>query len=129
MNNGTKRDYPFPNTSSTAETDWHKLIKPDDNPPPLFEERPELYPENLLKRIDALEKENENYKIILSLVFAIIQRTMGHQFEPNAWNMVWNFIQEMGLESCQFDLTGDKMSYHVINNNEEENKNDSSSND
>lgn len=116
MNDGTKRDDPFPDTSSTAETDWHKLIKTDDNPPPLFEERTELYPANLLKRIEALEKENENLKIVIALIYGIASRYKDKLAEPDAWEMIKNFIHDKGIPYMIFDLTGSDMSYRYIDN-------------
>lgn len=115
MNNETKRNDPFPDTSSTAETDWHKLIKTDDNPPPLFEERSELYPVNLLKRIEALEQENENMKVLLSLIFAITNRFKNKLFEPETWRVITEFAHKMGLQSIKFDMT-DPISYQIIDN-------------
>jgi hypothetical protein len=114
MTNGTKRNDPFPNTSSTAETDWHKLIKTDDNPSSLFEERSELYPENLLKRIEALEKENENMKIVIALIFGIASRYRNKLAEPAAWAIIKNFIHDKGIPNMAFDLNKGDMNYRYI---------------
>lgn len=115
MNNGTKRDYPFPDTSSTAaETDWNKLIKTDDNPPLLFEEHSELYPENLLKRIEALEKENEDLKIVISLMWAIASRYRDKLAEPATWDIIKNFVHDKGIPSMAFDLNEGDMNYRYI---------------
>ena len=119
MNNETKRDYPFPNTSSTPVTDgnvdWNKLIKTDDNPPPLFEERSELYPENLLKRIEALEKENKDLKIVIALIFSIASRYRNRLVEPDAWAIIKNFVHDKGIPSMAFDLNEGSMNYRIIN--------------
>ena len=139
MNNETKRDYPFPNTSSTPLTpvtdgsvdwnlppvtddypfhdgnvDWHKLIKTDDNPPPLFEERSELYPENLLKRIEALEKENKDLKIVIALIFAIASKYSDKLAEPDAWAIVKNFVHDKGIPNMAFDMNVGKMKYRYL---------------
>lgn len=134
MNNETKRDDPFPNTSSTPLTpvtdgsvdwnlppvtdgdfDWHKLIKTDDNPPPLFEERSELYPENLLKRIEALEKENEDLKIVIALIFTIASRYKDKLVKPDAWARIKNFIHDKGIPNMGcFDLNEGKIKYRHI---------------
>ena len=144
MNNETKRDYPFPNTSSTPLTpvtddypfhnasstpltpvtddypfhdgnvDWHKLIKTDDNPPPLFEERSELYPGNLLKRIEALEKENEDLKIVIALIFAIASKYSDKLAEPDAWAIVKNFVHDKGIPNMAFDLNKGKTKYRYL---------------
>jgi hypothetical protein len=137
MNNETKRDYPFPDTSSTPLTpvvdlsylsnpvnlspvtdgnvDWHKLIKVDPNPQPLGERDPELFPAELLKRIKNLEQENENMKVLLSLIFAITNRFKNKLFEPETWRVITEFAHKMGLQSIKFDMT-DPVTYQIIDN-------------
>ena len=144
MNNETKRDYPFPDTSSTplkpvvdlsylsnpvklspvtdGSVDWNLPPVTDDypfhvdpNPPPLGERDPELFPAELLKRIEALEKENENMKVLLSLIFAITNRFKNKLFEPETWRVITEFAHKMGLQSIKFDMT-DPISYRIIDN-------------
>lgn len=125
MNNETKRDYPFPNTSSTPLTpvtdgsvDWN--LPPvtdgsvDPNPQPLGERDPELFPEELLKRIEALEKENEDLKIVIALIFAIASKYSDKLAEPDAWTIVKNFVHDKGIPNMAFDMNVGKMKYRYL---------------
>ena len=145
MNDETKRDYPFHDTSSTplkpvvdlsylsnpvklspvtdGSVDWnlppvtddYPFLHVDPNPPPLGERDPELFPAELLKRIEALEQENENMKVLLSLIFAITNRFKNKLFEPETWRVITEFAHKMGLQSIKFDMT-DPISYRIIDN-------------
>ena len=135
MNNETKRDYPFPNTSSTPLTpvtddypfhnasstpltpvtdDYPFPVDPNPNPQPLGEHDPELFPAELLKRIEALEKENEDLKIVIALIFAIASKYSDKLAEPDAWAIIKNFVHDKGIPNMAFDLKGCKMNYHFI---------------
>lgn len=135
MNNETKRDYPFPNTSSTPVTpvadwnlppvtdcsvDWNLPPVTDDNvdsnPQPLGERDPELFPAELLKRIETLEKDNENLKIVIALIYGIASRYKDKLAEPDAWGMIKNFIHDKGIPYMEFNLNECGMSYRYINN-------------
>lgn len=126
MNNETKRDIPFPDDSSTGkpvniskslmEMEKHNYDPTDQNTHhvikvPIGKSVPL---DNLLDRMEKLEEENENMKVLLSLIFAITNRFKNKLFEPEAWKAITEFTHKMGLQSIKFDLT-DPVTYQIIN--------------
>lgn len=127
MNNETKRDYPFQDDSSTAkpvniskslmEMEKHNYDPIDQNTRdtikvPIGKTVPL---DNLLARLEKLEEENENMKVLLSLIFAITNRFKNKLFEPEAWKAITEFTHKMGLQSIKFDMT-DPVTYQIIDN-------------
>ena len=135
FNNTTKRDTPFPNSSSTPVS-IHKICD-DPNDPNYWKEnittqkasgikvpinQPGIPLTEFAERLIALEKENEDLKIVISLMWAIATRYQDKLAASDAWDIIKKFIHDKGVPNVQFDLKIDHMEYKII---EEENNNGS----
>jgi hypothetical protein len=123
----TKRDIPFPDDSSTAkpvniskslmEMEKHNYDPTDQNTHHTIKVPigKSVTLDNLLDRVEKLEEENENMKVLLSLIFAITNRFENKLFEPETWRVITEFAHKMGLQSIKFDMT-DPVTYQIIDN-------------
>lgn len=127
MNDTTKRDIPFPDDSSTGkpvniskslmEMEKHNYDPTDQNTHHTIKVPigKSVTLDNLLDRVEKLEEENENMKVLLSLIFAITNRFKNKLFEPETWRVITEFAHKMGLQSIKFDMT-DPVTYQIIDN-------------
>lgn len=116
MNDETKRDYPFQDDSSTGKPvniskSLMEMEKQNTIKVPIGKSVPL---DNLLDRVEKLEEENENMKVLLSLIFAVTNRFKNKLFEQETWRVVTEFAHKMGLQSIKFDMT-DPITYQIIN--------------